>query len=72
MRRRSVRSLDAWNLRNERRPKDVTRRDGRRDARVQSCERVVTSGERSSEDGPGPHLVLAYAIRQTHLRLGRD
>ena len=68
MRRRSVRSLDAWNLRNERRPKDVRMRGGR----VQRGERVVTSGERSSGDGPGPHLVLAYAIRQTHLRLGRD
>ena len=43
-----------------------------RGARVQRSARVVTSGERSSGDGPGPHLVLAYAIRQTHLRLGRD
>ena len=59
-------------MRNERRPKDVTRRGGMRGARVQRSARVVTSGERSSGDGPGPHLVLAYAIRQTHLRLGRD
>ena len=42
-----------------------------RDGRVLRSERVVTSGEMSSEDGPGPHLVLAYAIRLTHLRLGR-
>lgn len=69
MRQRSVRSLDAQSsLRNERRLKDETMRGGRRGLR---SERVVTSGEMSSEDGPGPHLVLAYAIRLTHLRLGR-
>ena len=39
--------------------------------RVPRNERVVTSGEMSSEDGLSPHLVLAYAIRLTHLRLGR-
>ena len=46
--------------------KDERKRGGR----VQRSGKVVTSGEKSSEDGP--HLVLAYAIRQTHLRLGRD
>ena len=68
MRQRSVRSLDAQpSLRNERRLKDETMRGGR----GPRSERVVKSGEWSWEDGPGPHLVLAYAIRLTHLRLGK-
>ena len=60
------------NLRSERRLKDETMKGGRRDARLLRSEKVVTSGETSSEDGPDPRLVLAYAIPRTHLRLGRD